>query len=386
MSGDGPRPGSTRRGRLFASAHDAQVPLATIFASVGVVVGVYALGQVLFRLKGILLIIVLGSFVAVLLNPGVRWLMRHGLRRRGYAVSVVMAASLVVFAGLAVAFGYPLVNGLSNLAHALPGYIHQAQIGHGWLGHLIRRYHVQAWLAHNVAKVTNFAQGLSRPALALGRGALSTTFFLLTMFFYVTLVLVEAPKLHDGFMALLSATSQPRAERLGHVITRASVGYLLGGLLTSLLGAVVVFITLSLFGVPYPLLFSLWVLLVDFLPQIGGALAGIPTVLIALIHSPSAGLVTLIVFLAYTLIQNHLLNPIVMSKTVNVNPLMIFVSILVGAEIGAWVGGLFGGFVGVLLAVPFAAAIHAAAKEFWEATHAEVDGRNDDASASPLAE
>ena len=369
MSDDDPVGPATRRRRLFASAHNAQVPLATIVASVGVVVGVYALGQVLFRLKGILLIVVLGSFVAVLLNPGVTWLTRHGLRRRGCAVSVVMVASLAVFTGLAVAFGYPLVNGLSNLARALPGYIHQAQIGHGWLGHLLARYHVRAWLAHNVAKVTNFAQGLSRPVLALGRGALSTTFFLLTMFFYVALVLVEAPKLHDGFLALLSETNRPRAERLGRVIARASVGYLLGGLLTSLLGAIVVFITLSVFGVPYPLLFSLWVLLVDFLPQIGGALAGIPTVLIALIHSPTAGIVTLVVFLAYTLIQNHLLNPIVMAKTVSVNPLMIFLSILVGAEIGAWVGGLFGGFVGVLLAVPSAAAIHAAVKEFWEATH-----------------
>ena len=261
------------------------------------------------------------------------------------------------------------MNGLTNLANALPGYVRQAEAGHGWLGHLFRQYHVQHWITHNTDKLTNFAKSLSRPALALGRGAITTTFMLVTMFFYIVLVLVEAPKLHTGFMALLSERNRPRAERLGAVIARASLGYLLGGFLTSLLGAVVIFITLVSLGVPYPMLFALWVLLVDFLPQIGGALAGFPTVLFAAIYSPSAGLITLIVFLAYTLIQNHVLNPIVMAKTVNVNPLMIFLSIIVGAEVGAWIGGLFGGFVGVVLAVPFAAAIHATVKEFWESTH-----------------
>ncbi len=364
-----PREAETRRGRLFASARSASVPLATILATVGVIVGVYALGQILFHLKSILLTLVVGSFIAMLLNPVVRWLMRHGVRRRGYAVTVVMVISLVAFAGLAFAFGYPLVNGLTNLANALPGYIHQAEAGHGWLGHLFRQYHVQHWITHNTDKLTNFAKGLSRPVLALGRGAITTTFLLVTMFFYIVLLLVEAPKLHTGFMSLLSDTNRPRVERLGAVIARASLGYLFGGFLTSLLGAVVVFTTLVALGVPYPMLFALWVLLVDFLPQIGGALAGFPTVLFAAIYSPTAGVITLIVFLAYTLIQNHVLNPVVMAKTVNVNPLMIFLSIIMGAEIGAWIGGLFGGFVGVVLAVPFAAAIHATVKEFWESTH-----------------
>ncbi len=60
------------------------------------------------------------------------------------------------------------------------------------------------------------------------------------------------------------------------------------------------FVTLAALGVPFPLLWALWVALVDFLPMIGGALAGIPAVLFALGHSFTAGLVTLIVFLAYT--------------------------------------------------------------------------------------
>ena len=76
---------------------------------------------------------------------------------------------------------------------------------------------------------------------------------------------------------------------------------------------------------PFPLLWGLWVALVDFLPMIGGALAGIPTVLFALGHSLTAGIVTAVVFLVYTQVENHVLNPVVMSKTVRISPLLVLI-------------------------------------------------------------
>jgi len=108
--------------------------------------------------------------------------------------------------------------------------------------------------------------------------------------------------------------------------------------------------------------------LVDFLPMIGGALAGIPTVLFAAGHSLTAGIITLVVFLVYTQLENHVLNPIVMSRTVRVNPLLVLVSILVGASIGDWIGGIFGAFVAALLAIPSAGAIQVMIGEVWRAT------------------
>jgi len=121
-------------------------------------------------------------------------------------------------------------------------------------------------------------------------------------------------------------------------------------------------------GVPYPLLWALWVALVDFLPMIGGALAGIPTVLFAAAHSLTAGIVTLVVFLVYTQVENHILNPVIMSRTVKINPLLVLLSILVAASIGSWIGGLFGGFVAALLAIPAAGAIQVIVAETWRAT------------------
>ena len=116
-------------------------------------------------------------------------------------------------------------------------------------------------------------------------------------------------------------------------------------------------------GLPFPLLWALWVALVDFLPMIGGALAGIPTVLFALAHSLTDGIVMAIAFVAYQQLENHLLNPLVMSRTVQINPLLVLLSVLFGTSIGDWVGGIFGGFVAALLSIPCAAALQVIIRE-----------------------
>jgi predicted PurR-regulated permease PerM len=163
-------------------------------------------------------------------------------------------------------------------------------------------------------------------------------------------------------------------------VSKAALGYVLANLFISATAGLVVFITLEILGVPFALLFGLWVLLVDFLPQIGGALAGFPTVLFALGHSVTAGIIVAVVFIVFTLVQNHVLNPVIMSKTVKLNPLTVFIAILVGAEMGSWVSGIFGGLVGVLLAVPIAATIQVVVKEFWMSSRSPAEVANDDAS------
>ena len=63
-----------------------------------------------------------------------------------------------------------------------------------------------------------------------------------------------------------------------------------------------------------------------------------------------------------------MLNPVVMSKTVRINPLLVLIAVLVGASLGSLVGGLFGAFVAALLAIPAAGALQVLVKEIWRAT------------------
>jgi predicted PurR-regulated permease PerM len=359
---------STRRARLWAAAESRGIPLRAILATVAVVVAVYVAAKLLYRLREVMLLVVMASFIAVLLNPLVVALQRWRIKRRGLAVTVVIVWGVIVFVGLAAAFGYPLVNGITHLAHDLPSYVTSVENGKGWLGHLVSKYHIQQWVTQNVPKLVNLGQGLAKPALSLGKGAFSLLIALLTIFVLVLLLLLEGPKMRTGLLGMMAPARAERLTRIAGQVNRSVTGYMLGNFLTSLLAGVVVFVTLFLLDVPFAFLWALWVALVDFLPMIGGALAGIPTVLFALGHSIVAGVVTLVVFLVYTQIENHVLNPVVMSRTVKVSPLLVLIAILVGATVGSWIGGVFGAFVAALIAIPAAGGLQVIVREIWNSS------------------
>jgi predicted PurR-regulated permease PerM len=359
-----------------------RVPLRTILVTVAVVAATYLAAQLLYRLRTIVLLIVVAGFVALLLNPIVVLLQRR-IPRRGVAVTIVTVGALVVFAVVAYEFGNPLVNGITDLAGKLPGYITSAEHGTGWIGHLATKYHIQTWVQKNAPKLVTYAESLSKPVLTIGKGAISLLLELFTIFVLVLLLLLEAPKMRKWLLGQMRPDRAATVKRIGSEVSRSVTGYMLGNFLTSLIAGTVVFVTLLIVGVPFPLLWGLWVALVDFLPMIGGALAGIPTVLFAFFsRGLTAGVVTLVVFLVYTQVENHILNPVIMSRTVRINPLLVLLSVLIGAELGNLVGGLFGGFVAALLAIPVGGALQVLVREAWQAT----DPKAPRTPKTPLAE
>jgi predicted PurR-regulated permease PerM len=361
-------PAAYRMARLWHAADLRRVPLRTIITAVLVIAMFYLAGKLIYRLRDVVLIVLVAGFVAVILNPLVLILQRYVVKRRGLAVTLVTLLAVLVFLGLAVAFGYPLVNAITNLANKLPSYVASAQSGKGWIGHLATKYHVQHWVTQNAPKLVTYAQDLSKPALSIGKGAFSLLIELFTIFVLVLILLLEGPRLRRGLLGLLSPAHAAEVCRVSSEVNRSVVGYMLGNILTSVICGLVVFVTLFTLNVPFPQLWAIWVALVDFLPMIGGALAGIPTVLFAATQSLTAGIVTAVVFVIYTQFENHVLNPVIMSKTVRISPLLVLISVLVGASIGSWVGGLFGGFVAALLSIPVAGALQVIVREVWRLT------------------
>jgi predicted PurR-regulated permease PerM len=357
-----------RLARLWKAADVRHIPLRTILVTVAVVAVTYLAGKLIYRLRDIVLLVLVGGFGAVLLNPIVVLLQKRLVPRRGAAVAIVTLLAVLAFFGLALVFGSPLVTGITHLANRLPGYVASAEQGKGWIGHIARKYHILSWVQRNTPKLVSYAESLSKPALSIGKGAVSLVIELLTIFFLILLLLLEGPKMRQWILKQMAPERAARVTKVAGDVNRAVTGYMLGNLLTSLIAGMVVFVTLMIVGVPFPLLWGLWVALVDFLPMIGGALAGIPTVLFAFGHSWTAGIVTLVVFLVYTQVENHVLNPVVMSKTVKISPLLVLIAVLVGASIGSLIGGVFGGFVAALLAIPTAGALQVVCTEIWRAT------------------
>lgn len=356
-------PPGARWPRLWAAAESRAIPLRTIIAAIAALAAIYLAGELVFRLRDIVLLLAASGFIALILDPLVAAVQRRITPRRGVAVAIVGVSALLVFAGFAAGFGYPLATGVTHLADKLPGYVASAEHGRGWVGHLLRRYHLQTWVQRNVPALDNVMQRFGKPALAAGKSAMTLVTTLVTVFSLALLLLLEGPKLRVWILAHMPPERGARYAEVAAEVRRSVVGYVIGNLLTSAIAGTVVFVALVSVGVPFAPLWGLWVGLVDFLPIIGGALAGIPAILFAFSHSVTAGAVTLVVFVLYTQIENHVLNPLVMSRTVKISPLLVLLSILAGYSIGAWIGGLFGIFVACLLAIPGAASVQIIARE-----------------------
>jgi predicted PurR-regulated permease PerM len=172
---------------------------------------------------------VVAGFIALILNPFVVFVQRR-VRRRGPAVAVVTIWAILVFAGLAIAFGYPLANGLTHLSHRLPEYVRDAAQGHGWIGHLVRRFHLTEWVTRNAPNLEALGAKLARPALTFGKGAVSVLAALATVAALVLLLLLEGPLMRRNLLGLMSP---PRAAFGARLRFRLVADVVLASLLVS---------------------------------------------------------------------------------------------------------------------------------------------------------
>ena len=163
--------------KLGLNANDRVVPspvrAISNLVSVAVVALTYLAGKLAYRIRDVLLMIAVAGFVSLILNPLVVALQRWGIRRRGWALTLVAAWTVLVFAGLLAAFGYPLAHGVTHFSQRLPAYVQAAEHGRGWIGHLVTRFHLQAWVTRNASKLQNLGTTLAKPALTAGKGAAS---------------------------------------------------------------------------------------------------------------------------------------------------------------------------------------------------------------------
>jgi predicted PurR-regulated permease PerM len=330
------------------------------------------------RLRATLLLVAIGIFIAALLNPFVRMLARRGMRR-GYAVGIVY----LVLVLLAFAFGYlvfhPLVSNATHFAHDLPTLVSQAKKGRGVIGHVIVRLHLENWVRKHVPSLESALTKLSKPAFAVGKTVVSGVASLVTIAFISFFVLLEGPASLDAALDWMNPDHAARVRKIVDAMAGEVTGFMIGDFATSVIAGIVVFATLEITGVPFATVLAVWVGLVDFLPMVGGLLAGVPTVLVAFLHSIPAGIATIIVFLAYQEVENHILYPLIVSRTVRLSPLWVLLAVLIGAETGNILGSTFGAIAGAILAVPAAGSIQVAAREL-------VVERRREKIASPVVE
>jgi predicted PurR-regulated permease PerM len=334
-----------------------RVPWRTIWATI-VSVGIAYISYHLFlSLTRIVTLLVVALFFTIVLTPAVDFLQHRAKLRRGLATLIVFLVGVGLMSGMLYAFIHPLVTQTSKFSNDLPTYVEDARNGKGPVGSIVRRYNLQDYVQKNETKIRESATKLGAPALSLLRSVFSGIFSGLTIAVLTFLMLLEGPNLSAGVLELIPDPHRERVRRVSTDAGRAVSGYVFGNVLISVIAGAAAWLTLTIVGVPYAPVLGLFVAFADLIPLVGATLGAVPTVGFAFLHSVPAGIATVIFFIIYQQFENHVLQVSIMSRTVNVNPLTVLVSVLVGVE-------LFG-FLGALLAIPAAGIIQVVVRDLY---------------------
>ena len=326
-----------------------------------VVLGIILAGIVLIAVvqaaKGILIWIFVAIFLALALNPGVEWLLAHGVRRRGFAVGITFVGAIVIISAIAATIIPTLVDQVNEFVDAVPGYFEDLTRGRGPLGFLEREYQITERVREALEEGgAGRLLGFSGTALAITKGVVTAVIATVTIAFLTLFMLLEGPTWVERFYSLLPEEQQPRWRSVGDEVYRTIGGYVTGNLVISVIAGIVSTAFLLLLDVPYAVALGLLVALLDLIPLAGATIAAIVVTTVAFLDSTTSGIIVLIFFVLYQQLENHVLQPVVYGRTVQLSPLAVLIAVLIGAELA--------GVVGALAAIPVAGTIQVVLRDW----------------------
>ena len=193
------------------------MPTRTILATIGLLLATALLLYIVVETRQVLTWCVVGAFFAVALGPVVGFVQRRvfGGKRRSLATLLVFLVAFVLLAALITAFAVPLTQEGTKVAGQLPGIIDDARNGRGPIGDLLERTNALQWVQDNQDKISNFAQGLTTPAAGVLGGIATTLTGVVTVLVLAYLMVLEGPKIVDGFTNLFAPATGTRMRRVG---------------------------------------------------------------------------------------------------------------------------------------------------------------------------
>ena len=300
--------------------------------------------------SSVFILIIISIFLAAGLNPVVMFFQNRGLKR-GAAVGAVMAAVLA-FVGLFIAIAAPpLVEQGNQLLDNAPQLVKDLN-NNAFINDLNMRYGVIDSLESRVDSIIRDGQfaitafgGVIGVGKAVVSGLLSAfTILVLTLYFLASL-----PQVIKISLRFVPATRRDRVSKLTNAII-SRVGSFVGGqaIIAALAAAFILLMGLTI-GMPYPGPLAMVVLVCGFIPLIGHFIGMTVVTLVSLTDSLSTAVIALVAYIIYVQIENYVITPRIMRKSLAIPGLVTIIAALLGASLLGLVGGL--------LAVPIAAAI-----------------------------
>jgi predicted PurR-regulated permease PerM len=307
-----------------------------------------ALAALLWFLRDIVLIVLTAVVIASAIEPGVHFFRRYGINRI-FSVIIIYLSVAAVFFGVVFLFIPPLVSDalsfLARLPQALAG-LSVSQATHGLLPDFSLSFSPNDVLGGISQSVSSATGGVFSTLSAFFGGV--TSFVLIVVFaFYFSVqetgvddfLRLVTPARHQAYVLNLWKRSQ---DKIGK--------WMQGQLILGVIVGVLLYLGLTILGVPNALLLAVLAAVFELIPVFGQILAAVPAVALGFVDGGLTG--ALLVAGLYMVVQQfeaHLIYPVVVKKVVGVPPLMVILSLIVGAKVA--------GFLGILLSVPIAGAI-----------------------------
>jgi predicted PurR-regulated permease PerM len=194
-------------------------------------------------------------------------------------------------------------------------------------------------------------------------------------------LLIELPRLGQLAVSQLRPHQRERAVRIGRHANRQVGGYVFGNLLISVICGAVTLVSLVIFGVPFALTLAAFMAVFDIIPLVGATI-GSSVIIVAtfLASGTSAGVAMIVIVIVYQQVENHVLQPLIYGRAVQLSSLSVILAVLIG--------GAVLGLVGALIAIPVAAILQEVAGEILSerALQIEADAQREAATGGePLA-
>jgi predicted PurR-regulated permease PerM len=316
------------------------------FITVGVLLA-YAAAQAVMLAHDLLILVLVAMFLAVSLDPAVRWLTDRGMSR-GPAVTLIVVVLLGILAAFLSSVIPPLVSQFSTLVHDVPGYLGRLEERSRRYQNLNIRYHLSQRLEGLVGQLP---ERLASGVVGLTGRVVGVIVAVLTVLVFTIYFLLDLPRLRHGVVRLFTVDRRVRYAAMVDIVVDKVGTYMIGRLTIGLIGGVVAGITLTALGIPYALPLAIIIGLLDVIPLLGHPAGSVIAVLVALATVPfwPTTVMLIAILLAYQQVENYLIAPRILSQSVEISSAAVLLAALVGAAIL--------GLVGALMAIPIAAAV-----------------------------
>jgi predicted PurR-regulated permease PerM len=338
-------------GRVGASTSQVARTVAVALLTTAVVLGALFL---LWQVRTFIGWFVIALFLAAVLNPAVNWLQRrHRLMKRPLAILLTylgMVVALLFVVGIFLPVLVDQIQGLTKFvaaaAQAPEGpteYIKGLAKQNG-LGGLFERFSDQLkTLRDELGElVRNLFSSTGAIAVSIA-GLVAALATVLTLTFFL---LLGSERYVNAGVGLFPEAHRPLVRRLLTQSAGAISGYVTGNLAISVICGVTTFVVLLILGMPYAAPLALLVAVLDLIPLVGATLGGALLVIVGLFVEPWKAVVLLVYIVVYQQVEGSILQPMVYSKAVQLNGLVILIALLVGGQLL--------GIPGALLAIPVA--------------------------------